>query len=92
LLIQPTQWKVREGSKLEAHRLPKRWQRKRYGWLNHYFWVNHMLVNKNANLVEIMQSEHPYTANQCTPQQVEWAKENREELGLNRAITVWEVQ
>lgn len=33
----------------------------------------------------------PYESQQCTPQMVEWAKENRELLVLSREIVVWRV-
>ena len=34
----------------------------------------------------------PYESQQCTPQQVNWAKENREILVLSREIIVWEIK
>lgn len=39
-----------------------------------------------------MRFSAPYESQQCTPQMVNWAKENRRCLVLSREIIVWEVQ
>lgn len=33
----------------------------------------------------------PYESQQCTPQQVEWAKANRDVLVISRELTIWQV-
>lgn len=43
------------------------------------------------NLPVHMRYQAPYETQQCTPQMVEWAKENRTTLVLSREIVVWKV-
>lgn len=48
-------------------------------------------VNGNKNLRLEYRISCPYTTQQCTPQQVEWAKANRKLLVLTRELIVWRV-
>lgn len=46
----------------------------------------------NKRLVVETRVSCPYSTEQCTPQQVEWAKENKKLLVLTRELIIWRVQ
>jgi hypothetical protein len=48
-------------------------------------------VSKVKNLTLENRVSCPYSSEQCTPQMVEWAKENKKLLVLSRELTIWRV-
>ena len=49
-------------------------------------------VSKIKNLVLENRVSCPYSSEQCTPQMVEWAKENKKLLVLSRELIIWRLQ
>ena len=47
---------------------------------------------KRIKMPIVQRIQAPYQSEQCLPQMVNWAKENREWLVLSREITVWEAE
>lgn len=48
-------------------------------------------VSKSKKLRVANRVQCPYQTEQCTPQMVEWAKENKQLLVLSRELVIWEV-
>jgi hypothetical protein len=48
-------------------------------------------VSKVKNLTLENRISCPYSSEQCTPQMVDWAKENKKLLVLSRELTIWKV-
>lgn len=63
---------------------PTQWKAPERAYIDH---VAEMLRRVNAPIA--MRIQAPYESQQCTPQMVEWAKEQRQVLVLSREIVVW---
>jgi DNA modification methylase len=58
--------------------------------IDHMFDIRYRLADAPLSLE--MKMSWPYESQQCIAQQVEWAKENRQILVIDRELVVWKVQ
>ena len=79
--------KVSAGCKIALIIQPTQWKAPDRKFTDH---TAAMLKRIKMPIVQRIQA--PYQPQQCLPQMVIWAKENREWLVLSREITVWEAQ
>ena len=79
--------KVSAGCKIALIIQPTQWKAPDRKFTDH---TAAMLKRIKMPIVQRIQA--PYQSEQCLPQMVNWAKENREWLVLSREITIWEAQ
>lgn len=80
--------KMAAGSRIALMMQSTQWRAPNKEVIDHVFDIKSRL---NSNLGFEMDITCPYESQQATAQQVEWAKENRTVLIINRSITVWRV-
>lgn len=56
-------------------------------------YTDHILdICKIVDLPVVMRMQVPYSTEQCTPQQVNWAKENKKLLVISRELVIWKIK
>ena len=81
--------KMRSGSHVAILIQPTQWKNENKEVVDHVFDLLVRLTGKKLKLK--MRVSCPYESQQCTAQQVEWAKENKQVLIINREMIIWEV-
>jgi transcriptional regulator with XRE-family HTH domain len=66
---------------------PTQWKSENKQFTDHVFDIIKGVKNKNLALESRVSC--PYSTQQCTPQQVNWAKENKKLLVLSRELIIW---
>jgi len=80
--------KLKAGSVVSLIIQPTQWRSEPKGkFTDHMFDVAKLVKTKNLEVENRISC--PYSTEQCTPQMVEWAKENRKPLVISREMTVW---
>jgi hypothetical protein len=83
--------KMRDGSVIALIIQPTQWRAEPKGsFADHVFDIVQG-VSKSKKLTVENRVSCPYSSEQCTPQMVTWAKENKKLLVLSRELTVWKV-
>lgn len=83
--------KMRDGSVIALIIQPTQWRSDPKGsFADHVFDIIQG-VSKSKKLTVENRVSCPYSSEQCTPQMVTWAKENKKLLVLSREMTVWRV-
>jgi len=83
--------KMRDGSVIALIIQPTQWRAEPKGsFADHVFDIVQG-VSKSKKLTVENRVSCPYSSEQCTPQLVTWAKENKKLLVLSRELTVWKV-
>jgi hypothetical protein len=83
--------KMRDGSVIALIIQPTQWRAEPKGsFADHVFDIVQG-VSKSKRLTVENRVSCPYSSEQCTPQMVTWAKENKKLLVLSRELTVWKV-
>lgn len=81
--------KMKAGSHIAILIQPTQWKNEGKVITDHIF---DLLVRLTGNKLKLkMRIICPYESQQCTAQQVEWAKANRQVLVLSRELIIWEV-
>lgn len=81
--------KLSKGSHIALIIQPTQWKSENKNFIDHVFEMI-KLADKKLKLVNRISC--PYSTQQCTPQQVDYAKENKILLVLSRELIIWEVQ
>jgi DNA modification methylase len=81
--------KLSKGSHIALIIQPTQWKSENKEFTDHVFDMV-KLADKKLKLVNRISC--PYSTQQCTPQQVNYAKENKLLLVLSRELIIWEVQ
>jgi DNA modification methylase len=82
--------KMRAGAHIAMLMQPTQWRAPdRHFAEDHAFEIRAGLQGAPLRFVKTIQA--PYESQQYNAQQVNWAKENKEVLGLDRTITIWQV-
>ena len=81
--------KMRGGAKIALMLQPTQWKADGKRFTDHVFDVTRAVVGDKLTVKTRISA--PYSTQQATPQQVEWAKANRELLVISREIVVFEV-
>ena len=68
---------------------PTQWKADKRQFTDHVFDIVSG-VSKTKKLRVANRVQCPYSSEQCTPQMVEWAKENKQLLVLSRELIIWE--
>lgn len=83
--------KMRDGSVISLIIQPTQWRAEPKGsFADHVFDIVRG-VSKSKKLSVENRISCPYSSEQCTPQMVEWAKENKKVLVLSRELIIWRV-
>lgn len=83
--------KMRDGSVISLIIQPTQWRAEPKGsFADHVFDIVRG-VSKSKKLTVENRISCPYSSEQCTPQMVEWAKENKKVLVLSRELVVWRI-
>jgi DNA modification methylase len=83
--------KMRDGSVIALIIQPTQWRAEPKGsFADHVFDIMQG-VSKCSKLTVENRISCPYSSEQCTPQMVEWSKENKKPLVLSRELVVWRV-
>lgn len=82
--------KMPNGSHIALIIQPTQWKSENRKVTDHVFEMCRLADGSKLELVTRISA--PYTTQQCTPQQVIWAKENRALLVLTRELIVWQVK
>jgi len=80
--------KQRSGSVVALIIQPTQWKAEGRQFTDHVFDIVRG-VSKTTKLKVANRVHCPYQTEQCTPQMVEWAKENKELLVLSRELVIW---
>lgn len=83
--------KMRDGSVISLIIQPTQWRAEPKGsFADHVFDIVRG-VSKSKKLTVENRISCPYSSEQCTPQMVGWAKENKKVLVLSRELVVWRI-
>ena len=81
--------KMSSGSHIALIIQPTQWKSDEKAFTDHVIDMVNMASDK---LVVENRISVPYSSQQCTPQQVIWAKENKKLLVISRELVIWEVK
>lgn len=81
--------KMKGGSHIALIIQPTQWRAPERQYTDHVFEIIKRVGNKK--LVVENRVSCPYSTEQCTPQMVNWAKENKQFLVLSRELIIWRV-
>jgi DNA modification methylase len=81
--------KMKAGSHVALLIQPTQWKNGDKRVTDHV--IDLIVKLSGGNLNYKMRIACPYESQQCTAQQVEWAKQNRQVLMINRELIIWEV-
>ena len=82
--------KMSSGSRVAMLMQPTQWKNEDKSVTDHVF---DLLVGLTGNILKLdKRIICPYESQQCTAQQVEWAKQNKDVLIISRELIVWEVR
>jgi hypothetical protein len=81
--------KMRNGSHIAMIIQPTQWRSPNRSFSDHVVEIIKTVGNKT--LVVENRISCPYSSEQCNPQMVEWAKENKKFLVLSRELVVWRI-
>lgn len=83
--------KMRDGSIISLIIQPTQWRAEPKGsFADHVFDIM-IGASKSKKLTVENRISCPYSSEQCTPQMVDWAKENKKALVLSRELIVWRI-
>lgn len=78
--------KLNGGAKIALLIAPTQWKAPNHGFVDHL-----LAINAGVDMPVIERIQCPYSSEQATAQMVNWAKQNKRRLALQRELTVWEV-
>jgi len=81
--------KMHSGAKIALLIQPTQWKASDRRVVDHI--IDLVMRLQDAPMRYVRRILCPYESQQCTAQQVEWAKENREILVISRELIIWEV-
>lgn len=81
--------RMHSGARIALLMQPTQWKAPDRQVVDHV--IDLIMRLQNASMHYARRISCPYESQQCTAQQVEWAKTNREILVISRELTVWEV-
>lgn len=81
--------KMHSGSRIALLMQPTQWKAPDRQVIDHI--IDLIIRLQDAPMRYVRRIVCPYESQQCTAQQVEWAKENRDVLVISRELIVWEV-
>ena len=81
--------KMRTGSRIAMLMQPTQWKAPDKQVVDHV--IDLIARLRDAPLRYARRISCPYESQQCTPQMVNWAKENRDVLVISRELVIWEV-
>ncbi len=89
-LIKKLAAKMRDGSHIAMIIQPTQWRAEEKRFTDHVFGI----IQKASSEILIVENRIscPYSTEQCMPQMVEWAKENKKLLVLSRELVIWRIQ
>jgi hypothetical protein len=81
--------KLSSGSHIALLIQPTQWKADNKEFTDH---VSDMIRLADKRLKLVNRVSCPYSTQQCTPQQVEYAKENKMLLVISRELIIWKIQ
>ena len=89
-LVSECAKRMHSGSHIALLIQPTQWRAPDRQVVDHI--VDLLLRLQDASIQYVRRIVCPYESQQCTAQQVEWAKENREVLVISRELIIWKVE